>query len=155
VFASRKGLPLSNPPGVITPTRDILQEVYMLFRTTSTPTHDSSSGPWIHPAPACLSQPHSSFVFVLLVSRFSNVTFQTLKGHAAVVLMDEHNYRLKKTNSSNRAGSDKETPQPFSTLVCAGSACAQSLSENVVGACAFRAACSHATLCTASSACLI
>ena len=64
-------------------------------------------------------------LLVLLVARFSNVTFQTLKGHAAVVLMDEHNYRLKKTNSSNRAGSDKETPQPFSTLVCAGSALAQ------------------------------
>ena len=155
MFASRKGLPLSNPPGVITPTRDILQEVYMLFRTTSAPTRESSgSGPCVHPAPACPSRPHSSLV-LLPVARFSNVTFQTLKGHAAVVLMDEHNYRLKKTNSSNRAGSDKETPQPFSTLVCAGSACAQSPSGNVAGAGAFRAACSYAALRVASPACLI
>jgi len=59
---------------------------------------------------------------------FSNVTTQTLKGHAAVVLMDADDFRLKKTNSANRAGGeDKERPQPFGTLACAWSAARRAL----------------------------
>jgi len=59
----------------------------------------------------------------------SNVTDQTLTGHAAVVLLDEGDFRLKRANSSNRvisAESAVSAPHPFDTLACAWSATQQS-----------------------------
>jgi hypothetical protein len=49
----------------------------------------------------------------------SNVTDQTLRGHAAVVLLDEH--RLKNGESNRAAVESVATSQACDTLACAGS----------------------------------
>lgn len=52
---------------------------------------------------------------------FSHSTLQSFTGHVAVILLDEHDFRLKRSNVSNRAVNNSAAMQPFDTVVCAWS----------------------------------
>jgi len=52
---------------------------------------------------------------------FSHSTLQSFTGHVAVILLDEHDFRLKRSNVSNRAANNSAALQPFGTVVCAWS----------------------------------
>ncbi len=56
----------------------------------------------------------------MLLFSFSNITDKTFTGHAALLLWDEHDYRLKRTNVSIRNGEDYSR-EPFQTLASAWS----------------------------------
>jgi ribosomal protein S18 acetylase RimI-like enzyme len=55
----------------------------------------------------------------LFQSAFPDVRAESLHGHAAVILVDQHDHRYKRTTAAARNGSTKK--EPFDTLVCAWS----------------------------------
>jgi hypothetical protein len=65
------------------------------------------------------SHAHLVDLLRLLKSAFANVRAESLHGHAAVVLVDQHDHRYKRTTAAARNGSTKK--EPFDTLVCAWS----------------------------------
>jgi len=64
---------------------------------------------------------HSFFSAVDRCLSFSHSTLQTFTGHVALILLDEHDFRLKRSNVINRAASGSAALQPFDTVVCAWS----------------------------------
>ena len=64
------------------------------------------------------SQSNCMDAMQLFKTTFSNVSLETLTGYCSMILVDEHDSRLKKSNVSNRTGAGAQH-EPYADLACA------------------------------------